>query len=201
MWPYWLQYNSNLLFGFSIFLKIKNRLGGRIRLIISGGAPLSAEIEEFLRVTCCCFVVQGYGKQMFTLRLCPSMLIAESWLTYTASLYMQLIIELITCITLGCFISGLTETVGPTTLGYPDEMCMIGVVGTVSVFNELRLEEVPDMGYDPLGDPSCGEICVRGKTVFAGYHKSPELTREAIKDGWFHTGGIMMLICLTLVTK
>ncbi|XP_004288548.1 PREDICTED: long chain acyl-CoA synthetase 1-like [Fragaria vesca subsp. vesca] len=131
------------------FRKIKNRLGGRIRLIISGGAPLSAEIEEFLRVTCCCFVVQGYG---------------------------------------------LTETVGPTTLGYPDEMCMIGVVGTVSVFNELRLEEVPDMGYDPLGDPSCGEICVRGKTVFAGYHKSPELTREAIKDGWFHTGDIGQIL-------
>ncbi|KAL6225679.1 hypothetical protein ACLB2K_004528 [Fragaria x ananassa] len=131
------------------FRKIKNRLGGRIRLIISGGAPLSAEIEEFLRVTCCCFVVQGYG---------------------------------------------LTETVGPTAFGYPDEMCMIGVVGTVSVFNELRLEEVPDMGYDPLGDPSCGEICVRGKTVFAGYHKSPELTREAIKDGWFHTGDIGQIL-------
>ncbi|KAL6219599.1 hypothetical protein ACLB2K_007358 [Fragaria x ananassa] len=73
-------------------------------------------------------------------------------------------------------------------------MCMIGVVGTVSVFNELRLEEVPDMGYDPLGDPSCGEICVRGKTVFAGYHKSPELTREAIKDGWFHTGDIGQIL-------
>ncbi|PRQ45147.1 putative long-chain-fatty-acid--CoA ligase [Rosa chinensis] len=131
------------------FRKIKNRLGGEIRLILSGGAPLSAEIEEFLRVTCCCFVVQGYG---------------------------------------------LTETVGPTTFGYPDEMCMIGAVGTVSVFNELRLEEVPDMGYDPLGDPPCGEICLRGKTVFAGYHKSPELTREAIKDGWFHTGDIGQIL-------
>lgn len=85
-------------------------------------------------------------------------------------------------------LSGLTETCGPTTLGFPDEMCMIGAVGSVSVYNELRLDEVPDMGYNPLGNPPCGEICLRGKTVFSGYYKSPELTREAIKDGWFHTG-------------
>ncbi|RXH90751.1 hypothetical protein DVH24_035515 [Malus domestica] len=124
---------------------VKARLGGQLRLIISGGAPLSSEIEEFLRVTCCAFVVTGYG---------------------------------------------LTETIGPTTLGFPDEMCMVGAVGTVSVYNEMRLEEVPEMGYNPLGDHPCGEICVRGKTVFAGYYKNPELTREAIKDGWFHTGDI-----------
>lgn len=83
---------------------------------------------------------------------------------------------------------GLTETCGPVTLGYPDEMCMVGAAGTVAVYNELRLEGVPDMGYHPLADPSTGEICVRGKTLFTGYHKNAELTREAIKDGWFHTG-------------
>ncbi|KAJ1400853.1 AMP-dependent synthetase/ligase [Sesbania bispinosa] len=127
------------------FRKVKARLGGRVRLIISGGAALSPEVEEFLRVTCCAFVCQGYG---------------------------------------------LTETCGSTTLGFPDEMCMIGTVGTVSVYNEMRLEEVPEMGYNPLGTPPCGEICVRGKTVFTGYYKNPELTSEAIKDGWFHTGDI-----------
>lgn len=84
--------------------------------------------------------------------------------------------------------SGLTETCGSTTLCYPDEMCMMGTVGAVSVYNEVRLEEVPEMGYNPLGNPSCGEICVRGKSVFTGYHKNPELTREVFQDGWFHTG-------------
>lgn len=83
---------------------------------------------------------------------------------------------------------GLTETCGATTMGFPDEMCMVGTVGAISVYNEVRLEEVSDMGYDPLGSPPCGEVCIRGKTVFTGYHKNPELTREAIKDGWFHTG-------------
>ncbi|CAK7348469.1 unnamed protein product [Dovyalis caffra] len=127
------------------FRKVKARLGGRLRLIICGGASLSTEVEEFLRVTCCAFVVQGYG---------------------------------------------LTESCGPATMGFPDEMCMLGTVGSPAVYNELRLEEVPEMGYNPLGNSPCGEICLRGKTLFSGYYKNPELTRECMKDGWFHTGDI-----------
>jgi long-subunit acyl-CoA synthetase (AMP-forming) len=92
--------------------------------------------------------------------------------------------------------TGLTETCGPATLGFPDEMCMLGTVGTTAVYNELRLEEVPEMGYNPLGEPPCGEICVRGKSVFSEYHKNPELTRESVKDGWFHTGLRSVISCI-----
>ncbi|XP_020234829.1 long chain acyl-CoA synthetase 1 [Cajanus cajan] len=140
--------NASPLADLLAFRKVKARLGGRIRLIIAGGAPLSSEVEEFLRVTSCAFVCQGYG---------------------------------------------LTETCGSTTLAFLDEMCMLGTVGSVSVYNEIRLEEVPEMGYNPLGSPSCGEICVRGKSVFTSYYKNPELTRDAIRDGWFHTGDIAEL--------
>ncbi|CAA0824925.1 Long chain acyl-CoA synthetase 1 [Striga hermonthica] len=106
---------------------------------------LSSEVEEFLRVTSCAFVVQGYG---------------------------------------------LTESCGLSTIGFPDEMCMIGTVGSPFVYSEVCLKEVEDMGYDPLGNPPRGEICLRAKTPFAGYYKNPELTQEVVKDGWFHTGDI-----------
>ncbi|EMS58749.1 Long chain acyl-CoA synthetase 1 [Triticum urartu] len=127
------------------FRKVKARLGGRLRLLISGGAPLSTEIEEFMRVTSCAYFIQGYG---------------------------------------------LTETLGPSTVGYPDDMSLVGTAGVAATFTELRLEEVPEMGYDPLGVPSRGEILIRGSTVFTGYYKNPELTNEVMVDGWFHTGDI-----------
>ncbi|XP_048608685.1 long chain acyl-CoA synthetase 1-like isoform X2 [Brassica napus] len=139
------HYITSPLGGFGFPLKIRDKLGGRIRLLVSGGAPLSCEIEEFLRVTCCCFVVQGYG---------------------------------------------LTETLGGTALGFPDEMCMLGTVGIPAVYNEIRLEEVAEMGYDPLGEIQAGEICIRGTCLFSGYYKNPELTQEVMKNGWFHTGDI-----------
>ncbi|CAL4910493.1 unnamed protein product [Urochloa decumbens] len=127
------------------FRKVKARLGGRLRLLISGGAPLSSEIEEFLRVTTCAYFIQGYG---------------------------------------------LTETLGPSTVCYIDDMSLVGSAGVPATYTEIRLEEVPEMGYDPLGVPSRGEVCIRGKSIFAGYYKNPELTNEAIVDGWFHTGDI-----------
>ena len=44
-----------------VFNKIKGRLGGRVRIIVTGGAPLAAHTEEFLKVAMCTPVVQGYG--------------------------------------------------------------------------------------------------------------------------------------------
>ena len=44
-----------------IFKKTKDILGGNIRAMLSGGAPLSEDTQYFMNACMCCPVVQGYG--------------------------------------------------------------------------------------------------------------------------------------------
>ncbi|XP_057531323.1 long chain acyl-CoA synthetase 4-like [Amaranthus tricolor] len=55
------QEEASPLFDKIVFSKVKEGLGGRLRLILSGGAPLASGVETFLRVVTCAHVLQGYG--------------------------------------------------------------------------------------------------------------------------------------------
>ena len=80
---------------------------------------------------------------------------------------------------------GMTETFRLTSLDLEDSIRKAGSVGK-EVFHVL-LRIVDERSRDtPRGE--AGEIIVRGPNVFAGYWKRPAETREAIQDGWFHTG-------------
>ncbi|KAG7397196.1 Long chain acyl-CoA synthetase 7 peroxisomal [Phytophthora boehmeriae] len=54
-------YKTHALWDALIFAKIRQVLGGRVRLILSGSAPLSADVKEFMKIVFCCDVVEGYG--------------------------------------------------------------------------------------------------------------------------------------------
>lgn len=44
-----------------LFKKVKALLGGNVRMMLSGGAPLSSQTQRFMNVCFCCPVGQGYG--------------------------------------------------------------------------------------------------------------------------------------------
>lgn len=142
----WKQNQASVLSDLLVFNKIKAKLGGRIRLIVTGGAPIPAHVEEFLKVTMCAPLVQGYG---------------------------------------------LTETCAASFISFPHDFDQSFTVGPPMPHTELRLEAVPEMGYDPTADPPRGEVCIRGAGLFSGYYKDETMTKEVLdEDGFFHTGDV-----------
>lgn len=139
-------HKTHALWDALVFSKIRMVLGGNVTQMLSGSAPLSGEVKEFLKIVFSCDMVEGYG------------------LSETAA---------------GVAIASADMPLGKH-VGAP--------IGNV----EVRLEDVPEMGYTSNDKPRPrGEILCRGDVVFGGYYKEPEKTAEAIdKDGWFHTGDI-----------
>lgn len=45
-----------------VFNKIKKILGGRVEYCLTGSAPMSPEILEFLKIAFCCKFIEGYGQ-------------------------------------------------------------------------------------------------------------------------------------------
>jgi long-chain acyl-CoA synthetase len=114
-----------------VFSKVKERLGGRLRLGVSGGAPLAKEIAEFFHAI--------------------DILIVEGW--------------------------GLTECTTAASVNRPGRF-RFGSVGPA----------LP--GFEVVADGD-GELLIRSETVFGGYYKDAEATREVLRaDGWLHSGDV-----------
>ncbi len=80
---------------------------------------------------------------------------------------------------------GLTEASPAVTVTRPDRPARPGSVG-----QSLENQEVCIMGPEGriLGAGEVGEVCTRGPHVMAGYYHRPEETKQAVCDGWLHTG-------------
>jgi long-chain acyl-CoA synthetase len=112
-----------------VYSKVKDKLGGRLRLGISGGAPLAKEIAEFFHSI--------------------DILIVEGW--------------------------GLTECTTAASVNRPGHF-RFGTVGPALPKFEVRLAED-------------GELLIRSETIFAGYYKDEQATREVLgDDGWLRSG-------------
>ncbi len=81
---------------------------------------------------------------------------------------------------------GLTEGFG-TILDKTDYAAKPDSVGTPLPFFELRI--MNDQGQEvPAGE--VGEIVGRGPIMMTGYYKRPDLTAQAIVNGWLHSGDL-----------
>jgi long-chain acyl-CoA synthetase len=114
-----------------VFAKVKEKLGGRFRIGISGGAPLAKEISSFFHALDV-LILEGYG---------------------------------------------LTECTTAATVNRPSKF-RFGTVGPALPRAELKIADD-------------GEVLIRSPTIFAGYFKDEEATKEVVgEDGWLRSGDI-----------
>ena len=50
------------MYDYTVFYPLRQALGGNLRIILSGGAPLSSEIKNFLTVVFSAPVFEAYGQ-------------------------------------------------------------------------------------------------------------------------------------------
>jgi long-chain acyl-CoA synthetase len=114
-----------------VYSKMKARLGGNLRIGVSGGAPLAKEIIEFFHALDV-LILEGYG---------------------------------------------LTECTTAASVNRPSRY-RLGTVGPALPGVELRIADD-------------GEVLIKTETIFAGYFKDEEATREALPgDGWLRSGDL-----------
>jgi long-chain acyl-CoA synthetase len=81
---------------------------------------------------------------------------------------------------------GLTETAALIATN-PVDLAKPGSVGMPVPGCEVEIRDERGRALGP-GEP--GEICARSPGVMQGYWRSPDVTAEALRDGWLYTGDI-----------
>lgn len=82
---------------------------------------------------------------------------------------------------------GLSETSPVATFNHLDRPAKPGSIGTALWGVKVR---VVNQNNQPVPTREVGELVIRGHNVMKGYYKSPEVTADVMRGGWFHTGDL-----------
>jgi acyl-CoA synthetase (AMP-forming)/AMP-acid ligase II len=85
---------------------------------------------------------------------------------------------------------GITETSTMVTMNWPTGTRVMGSCGIAVPGLAVRIVDLKDNDVAPGQE---GELIVHGPSVTPGYHNKPEETRNALRDGWYHTGDLARL--------
>eukprot|EP00933_Yihiella_yeosuensis_P034034 TRINITY_DN27597_c0_g1_i1.p1 TRINITY_DN27597_c0_g1~~TRINITY_DN27597_c0_g1_i1.p1 ORF type:complete len:794 (+),score=161.71 TRINITY_DN27597_c0_g1_i1:76-2457(+) len=150
------------LFNLLVFKNFHSMLGGNLRLAITGGGPISGDVQSFVRTAFGCNLIQGYA------------------LTETCA-----------CGTVQDPEDPDDGVVGPPVAGVEIKLrsCDGPEDPKDREGNPYLTEDDEHLHGEPC--QGRGEVCIRGPAVSVGYFKQPDKTAEVFQpDGWFRTGDI-----------
>ncbi len=82
---------------------------------------------------------------------------------------------------------GITETSTMVTMNWPSGNRVMGSCGVPVPGSAVRIVDANGRDVAPNQE---GELIVHGPHVMPGYHNKPDETRNALRDGWYHTGDL-----------
>jgi acyl-CoA synthetase (AMP-forming)/AMP-acid ligase II len=82
---------------------------------------------------------------------------------------------------------GITETSTMVTMNWPTGNRVMGSCGVPVPGSAVR---IIDLHGNDVETGKEGELIVRGPHVMPGYHNKPEETKNALRNGWYHTGDL-----------
>jgi long-chain acyl-CoA synthetase len=105
---------------------------------------------------------------------------------------------------------GMTETSPVISVRSLDNL-VVGTVGPPIPNTQIQIRDpetgvvlFPDLNHQHQGRARRGEIWVRGPQVMKGYYQEPELTQQALVDGWLRTGDLGIITfndCLKILGR
>lgn len=139
---------SHSLWDNLVFNKFKALIGGNVRVMVTGSAPINPDVLSFLKICFCSPIHEGYGQTESSAASC------------------------------------ITSAFDPEA----------GHVGGPLSCIRIRLRDIPEMQYLSTDPNPRGEICYQGNSIFQGYFKNEEKTKEALSDDkWLASGDVGMV--------